>query len=138
LVIFSAHDPRPTDPLEEGLLADDPHISGRKIHPRRSDYPRANGNAARACACDSIVAVEVQALWWRHTKCFPAASRSKTGRGLVTAPIFLMVPEAKPPKWLDHARDAERAQDAMPGLIVANWVDSKANDVCGSVLVAQS
>ena len=52
-------------------------------------------------------------------------SRSKTGRGLVTAPIFLLVPQVKLPKRLDLARDAERAHDAVPGLIVANWVEGK-------------
>jgi len=50
-------------------------------------------------------------------------SRSKTGLGLVTAPIFLLVPQVKLPKRLDLARDAERAHDAVPRLIVANWVD---------------
>lgn len=50
-------------------------------------------------------------------------SRSKTGRGKVTAPIFLLVPQVKLPKRLNLARDAERARDAVPGLIVANWVE---------------
>lgn len=50
------------------------------------------------------------------------ASRSKTGRGKATVPIFLLVPQVKLPKRLDLARDAERAQAAVPGLIVANWV----------------
>ena len=53
------------------------------------------------------------------------ASRSKTGRGQVTAPIFLLVPQVKLPKRLDLARDAERAHDAVPGLIVANWVEGR-------------
>src|SRR5690554_2055024 len=48
------------------------------------------------------------------------ASRSKTGRGLTTVPIFLLVPQVRLPKRLDLARDAERARDAVPGLIVAN------------------
>ena len=52
-------------------------------------------------------------------------SRSKTGRGQVTAPIFLLVPQVKLPKRLDLARDAEQALDAVPGLIVANWVDGR-------------
>jgi len=60
-----------------------------------------------------------------NTKGRAVASRSKTGRGLVTAPIFLLVPQVKLPKRLDLARDAERAQAAVPGLIVANWVDGK-------------
>jgi hypothetical protein len=53
------------------------------------------------------------------------ASRSKTGRGLTTVPIFLLVPQVKLRKRLDLARDAERAQDRVPGLIVANWVEGK-------------
>jgi hypothetical protein len=53
------------------------------------------------------------------------ASRSKTGRGLTTVPIFLLVPQVKLPKRLDLDRDAERAHDSVPGLIVANWVDKR-------------
>ena len=53
------------------------------------------------------------------------ASRSKTGRGLTTVPIFLLVPQVKLRKRLDLARDAERAADAVPGLIVAKWADGK-------------
>ena len=53
------------------------------------------------------------------------ASRSKTGRGQVTAPIFLLVPQVKLPKRLDLARDAERAHDLVPGLIVAGWVEER-------------
>ena len=53
------------------------------------------------------------------------ASRSKTGRGLTTVPIFLLVPQVKLPKRLDLDRDTARAHDSMPGLIVANWVDGR-------------
>ena len=53
------------------------------------------------------------------------ASRSKTGRGRATVPIFLLVPQVKLPKRLDLDRDAERAQEAVPGLIVANWVEGR-------------
>jgi hypothetical protein len=60
-----------------------------------------------------------------NTKGQAVVSRSKTGRGKVTAPIFLLVPQVKLPKRLDLARDAERAQDALPGLIVANWVEAR-------------
>jgi hypothetical protein len=42
-------------------------------------------------------------------------SRSKTGRGLVTAPIFLLVPQVKLPKRLDLAGDADEALDGVPG-----------------------
>jgi hypothetical protein len=50
-----------------------------------------------------------------------AVSRSKRGRGQVTAPIFLLVPQVKLPKRLDLARDAEQAHEVVPGLIVVNW-----------------
>ena len=53
------------------------------------------------------------------------ASRSKTGRGKAMVPIFLLVPQVKLAKRLDLARDAERAQAVVPGLIVANWVASR-------------
>ena len=57
-----------------------------------------------------------------NTKGQAVVSRSKIGRGKVTAPIFLMVPQVKLPKRLNLDRDAERALDSVPGLIVANWV----------------
>ncbi|MDT8855076.1 DUF6441 family protein [Paracoccaceae bacterium Fryx2] len=53
------------------------------------------------------------------------ASKSKTGRNVATMPIFLLVPQVKLTKRLDLARDAERAVDRVPGLIVANWVEGK-------------
>jgi hypothetical protein len=49
------------------------------------------------------------------------ASRSKTGRGLTTVPIFLLVPQVKLRKRLDLARDAEHAINGVPALIVAMW-----------------
>ena len=49
------------------------------------------------------------------------ASRSKTGRGLTSVPVFLLVRQVKLPKRLDLARDATRAVDALTGLIVAGW-----------------
>ena len=53
------------------------------------------------------------------------ASRSKTGRGQSTVPIFLLVPQVKLAKRLNLARDAERAQAAVPGLILANWLERR-------------
>jgi hypothetical protein len=60
-----------------------------------------------------------------NTKGQAVVSRSKTGRGKVTSPIFLLVPQVKLPKRLDLARDAARAVDGVPGLIVANWVEER-------------
>jgi hypothetical protein len=53
------------------------------------------------------------------------ASRSKTGRGKATVPIFLLVPQVKLAKRLDLARDADRVQAGVPGLIVAKWIEAK-------------
>ena len=53
------------------------------------------------------------------------APRSKTGRGLTTVPIFLLVPQVKLPKRLDLARDAERAVYGVPGRIVAKWIEGR-------------
>ena len=53
------------------------------------------------------------------------ASRSKTGRGKATVPIFLLVPQVKLAKRLDLARDADRVQAGVPGLIVAKWVSER-------------
>jgi len=41
------------------------------------------------------------------------------------AMLFLLVPQVKLRKRLDLARDAERAHEAVPGLIVANWVETR-------------
>ena len=60
-----------------------------------------------------------------NTKGRAVASRSKTGRGLTTVPIFLLVPQVRLPKRLIRARDAERAVDSVPGRIVANWVETR-------------
>lgn len=62
-----------------------------------------------------------------NTRGQAVASRSKTGRNQVTAPIFLLVPQVKLSKRLNLARDAERAHAAVPGLIIAKWVDTKGN-----------
>lgn len=53
------------------------------------------------------------------------ASKSKTGRGLASMLIFLLVPQVKLRKRLDLARDAVRAVDSVPELIVAKWVAGK-------------
>ena len=60
-----------------------------------------------------------------NTRGHAVVSRSKTGRKKVTVPIFLLVPQVKLPKRLDLARDAARAHDAVPGLIVANWMEGR-------------
>ncbi|EDM72260.1 hypothetical protein RAZWK3B_08421 [Roseobacter sp. AzwK-3b] len=56
------------------------------------------------------------------------ASRAKIGRGRASVPIFLLVPQVKLHKRLDLDRDARKAQAAVPGLIVAKWVEAKAHN----------
>jgi hypothetical protein len=60
-----------------------------------------------------------------NTRGRAVASRSKTGRGRVTAPIFLLVPQVKLRKRLDLARDAERVGGAIAGMIVAGWSEMR-------------
>jgi hypothetical protein len=60
-----------------------------------------------------------------NTRGRAVASRSKTGRGVTTVPIFLLVPQVRLPKRLDLAREADRALDSVPGLIVVNWVEGR-------------
>ena len=49
------------------------------------------------------------------------ASRSKTGRGRATVPIFLLVPQVKLAKRLDLARDVERIEIQLPRGVVTSW-----------------
>ena len=56
-----------------------------------------------------------------NTRGLAVASRAKTGRGQVSAPIFLLVPQVKLRKRLDLMRDAEKVAGAVPGLIVGKW-----------------
>jgi len=60
-----------------------------------------------------------------NSRSLAVGSRSKTGRGATTVPIFLLVPQVKLRKRLDLARDAKAAQERIPGAIVANWVEGK-------------
>lgn len=56
-----------------------------------------------------------------NTKGRAVASRSKTGRGTATVPIFLLVAQVSLKKRLDLARDAEVWAGRVQGLIVSNW-----------------
>ncbi len=56
-----------------------------------------------------------------NTKGRAVASRSKTGRGAATVPIFILVPQVNLRKRLDLGRDAEAWASRVPGLIVAKW-----------------
>ncbi|SIR08541.1 hypothetical protein SAMN05421641_12418 [Paracoccus thiocyanatus] len=55
----------------------------------------------------------------KHGRAVP--SRSKTGRGLTSVPIFLLVPQVRLRKRLDLERPARAALNALPGAIVSRW-----------------
>ena len=60
-----------------------------------------------------------------NTKGRAVASRSKTGRGLLTAPIFLLVPQVRLEKRLNLVAAAEAELGRVPGAIVASWVEGQ-------------
>jgi hypothetical protein len=51
-----------------------------------------------------------------------SAGALRSGKGLVTVPIFILVPQVTVKKRLDVAAAAERWVDRLPGLVVRNWV----------------
>lgn len=53
------------------------------------------------------------------------ASRAKSGRGQVSAPIFVLVPQVKLRKRLDLDRDVDRISSGIPQAIVDKWVEGK-------------
>ena len=123
-VIIGAHDTGPLIRARDGFwLAIPTEAAGKSTRGGRitpGEWERRTGLTLRFVyrrRGPSLLVAESRL----NTKGRAVASRSKTGRGVVTAPIFLLVPQVKLPKRLDLARDAERAIDSMPGLIVGNW-----------------
>ena len=81
----------------------------------------------RPCACGSSTAAAAKSLLVAggglNSRGLGVASRSKTGRGPQTGPIFPAGPaEGQAPERLDLDQDARRALDSVPGLIVTNWM----------------
>ncbi len=127
--IVGAHDTGPLIRSREGFyLAIPTEAAGRGLRGRRitpGEWERRRGLRLRFVyrrRGPSLLVAESRL----NTKGQAVVSRSKTGRGKVTAPIFLLVPLVKLPKRLDPDRDAKRALDNVPGLIVANWVEGRA------------
>jgi hypothetical protein len=126
-VIISAHDTGPLIRARDGFwLAIPTEAAGKSTRGGRitpGEWERRTGLKLRFVyrrRGPSLLVAEGRL----NTKGRAVASRSKTGRGVVTAPIFLLVPQVRLPKRLDLARDAERAIDGVPGLIVAKWVSN--------------
>ena len=51
-----------------------------------------------------------------------SSSALRTGRGLLTVPMFILVPQVTIRKRLDVAGAADRWVDRLPSLIVHNWI----------------
>lgn len=115
------------DPCRGRVLAGDHHRRCRKEgHRRQADHPGWLRTAQRLRFVyrrgqPSLLEAETRL----NSKIRAVASKSKTGRGAATVPIFLLVPQVKLLKRLDLARDVEPAVDGVPGRIMAAWVDGK-------------
>jgi hypothetical protein len=128
-VIIGAHDTGPLIRSRNGFwLAIPTPAAGRAIGGRRitpAAWERKTGLRLRFVYRRTGPSLLVADSVRLNTRGHAAVSRAKTGRGQVTAPIFILVPQVKLPKRLDLVRDAERAHEALPGMIVANWAESR-------------
>jgi len=127
-VIVGAHDTGPLIRAKNGLwLAIPTPAAGKSLRGGRispGEWERRRGQRLRFIyrrMGPSLLVAEGRL----DSKGRAVASRSETGRGRATVPIFLLVPQVRLPKRLDLARDAARAHDVIPGLIVANWVEGR-------------
>jgi hypothetical protein len=101
---------------------------GRKITP--GGWERRTGQRLRFVyrrnAASLLVADNMRARTGKrggYSRASAAALRS--GRGLVTVPIFILVPQVTFRKRLDVASAANTWQERLPGLVVRNWVDGR-------------
>lgn len=127
-VIISAHDTGPLIRSKDGFwLAIPTPAAGKSLRGGRitpGEWERRTGLRLRFVyrrTGPSLLVAEGRL----NARGRAVASRSRTGRGVTTVPIFLLVPQVQLRKRLDLARDAARAQEAIPGAIVANWVETK-------------
>jgi len=127
-VIVGAHDTGPLIRSKDGFyLAIPTAAAGRGLRGRRitpGEWERRRGLPLRFVyrrRGPSLLVADGRL----NKRGLGVASRSKTGRGRSTVPIFLLVPQVKLPKRLDLDRDAKRALDDVPRLIVANWVERR-------------
>lgn len=127
-VIIGAHDTAPLIRSKTGLWLAIPTpaagkgVGGKALTP--AEWERRRGLRLRLVFHRSGPSLLV-ADGRLNSRGLGVASRSKTMRGQSTVPIFLLVPQVKLSKRLDLARDADRAIDGVPGLILAKWVESR-------------
>ncbi|WP_420857671.1 DUF6441 family protein [Marivivens marinus] len=128
-VIVGAHDTGPLIRSKDGFyLAIPTEAAGRGLRGRRitpGEWERRRGLRLRFVYRRRGPSLLVADRARINNRGQAVASRSKTDRNQVTAPIFLLVPQVKLPKQLDLARDAARVHEVVPGLIVANWLETK-------------
>jgi len=128
-VIVGAHDTGPLIRSKDGFwLAIPTQAAGRSFRGGRitpGEWERRHGMRLRFVYRSRGPSLLVADRARINARGRAGASRSKTGRGQVTAPIFLLVPQVKLPKRIDLDRDAERALDSVPGVIVANWLSRR-------------
>ena len=122
-VIVSAHDTGPLIRSKDGFwLAIPTEAAGRGLRGAKitlGEWERRRGLRLRFVyrrRGPSLLVAEGRL----NSRGLGVASRSKTGRGRKTVPIFLLIPQIKPPKRLDLARDADRALGSGP----IDWVSS--------------
>ena len=127
-VIVGAHDTGPLIRSKDGFWLAIPTVAagksarGGRISP--GEWERRRGLRLRFIyrrSGPSLLVAEGRL----NTRGLGVASRSKTGRGLTTVPIFLLVRQVKLRKRLDLDRAAKAAQDGIPGAIVRNWIDQR-------------
>jgi len=127
--IIGAHDTGPLIRSKNGFwLAIPTEAAGRGLRGRR--ITPGEWERRRGLRLQLFIAGRVQVFWWLRGGWNDQGSGRGVAledreRGMVTAPIFLLVPQVKLPKRLDLARDADRAVDSVPRLIVAKWVEAR-------------
>ncbi|MBW6495331.1 MAG: hypothetical protein K0B16_12405 [Burkholderiaceae bacterium] len=123
-VIVGAHDTGPLIRSKHGFwLAIPTHAAGKSSKGGRispGEWERRTGLRLRFIyrrRGPSLLVAEGRL----NTKGRAVASRAKTGRGVATVPIFLLVPQVNLRKRLDLAREAERSIDGVAPKIVSRW-----------------
>lgn len=125
-VIVGAHDTGPLIRSKTGLwLAIPTAAAGKSTRGGRitpAEWERRRGTPLRfiyRSRGPSLLVAEGRL----NSRGLGVASRAKSGRGLASVPIFLLVRQVKLSKRLDLAKAAEVALGRIPWAIVANWVD---------------
>ncbi|MFM7656693.1 MAG: DUF6441 family protein [Paracoccaceae bacterium] len=124
-VIIGAHDTGPLIQSKSGLwLAIPTSAAGKSARGGRlspGEWERRRGMSLRfiyRARGPSLLVAEGRL----NSRGIGVAARAKSGRGLASVPIFLLVRQVKLAKRLDLAKAADAALGRIPEAIVANWV----------------